>query len=51
MGAGKAGDMTNLPDGNLVMHDSTGRVRVIEPFQSSVSMRRQSWRQIFNIEF
>ena len=51
LGAGKLGDMTNLPDGNLVLHDSTGRVRVIEPYQTSVSLRRQSWRQIFDIDF
>ncbi|MBA57219.1 MAG: hypothetical protein CMK89_22455 [Pseudomonadales bacterium] len=51
LGAGKVGDMTNLPDGNLVLHDSTGRVRVIEPYQTTVSLRRQSWRQIFDIDF
>lgn len=51
VGAGKVGDISNLPDGNLVMHDSTGRVIIVEPYQSTVSLRRQSWRQIFNIDF
>ena len=51
MGGGKVGDISNLPSGNLVMHDSRGRVIIIEPYQTTVSLRRQSWRQIFEIQF
>ncbi|AUM11960.1 hypothetical protein [Ketobacter alkanivorans] len=51
VGDGKAGELTTLPDGNLVMHDSTGRVIIIDATKGNVSLRRQSWRQIFNIGF
>ncbi len=50
-GKGKIGDMNTLPGGNLVIHDSTGRVRVLEPEVTTATKKRQSWRQIFDFGF
>ena len=50
-GKGKIGDMSTLPGGKLLIHDSTGRVRSIEPILLKATKNRQSWRQIFEFGF
>lgn len=51
LGRGKMGDVTLLPSGDLVFHDSTGRVSIVSPVKGTTSLRRQSWRQIFDFGF
>lgn len=51
VGPGKTGDLVTLPGGALASHNSMGEVDIIEQYIGDISLRRQSWRQIFNIEF
>ncbi|MAR89499.1 MAG: hypothetical protein CML06_01270 [Pseudomonadales bacterium] len=51
MGQGKTGGTSGQNGGENVVHDSTGRVTVVSPYQILPTLRRQSWRQIFDIDF